>query len=57
LRVRQDAQIHTLDAARLAVRLSREVSKTAAIEMELFGQAGHVVLKQGQQTRQEQTLA
>jgi len=56
-RARHDAQIYTNDASTLADRLSREVSKTAAIEIEPFRPSGHVALKQGQQTRQEQTLA
>lgn len=56
-RARHDAQIYTNDAATLTARLSREVSKTTAIEIEPFRQAGHVALKQGQQTRQEHTLA
>ena len=56
-RARHDAQIYTNDATTLADRLSREVSKRAAIEIEPFRQAGHVALRQGQQTAQEQTLA
>jgi ATP-dependent exoDNAse (exonuclease V) alpha subunit len=56
-RARHDAQIYTNDAASLADRLGREVSKTAAIEIEPFRQMGHVALRQGQQTIQEQTLA
>jgi conjugative relaxase-like TrwC/TraI family protein len=55
-RARHDAQIYTNDAARLAERLSREVSKTAAIEIEPFRQLGHVALRQGQRTSQEQTI-
>jgi conjugative relaxase-like TrwC/TraI family protein len=55
-RARHDAQIYTSDAARLADRLSREVSKTAAIEIEPFRQTGHVALHQGQQPAQEQAI-
>jgi ATP-dependent exoDNAse (exonuclease V) alpha subunit len=56
-RARHDAQVYTNDAASLADRLSREVSKTAAIETEPFRQTGHVALRQSQQSVQEQTLA
>jgi conjugative relaxase-like TrwC/TraI family protein len=56
-RARHDAQIYTNDASTLATRLSREVSKTAAIEIEPFRQSGHVALRQAQRTSQEQTLA
>ena len=56
-RARHDAQIYTNDASTLTKRLSREVSKTAAIEIEPFRQTGHVALRQAQRTVQEQTLA
>ncbi len=56
-RARHDAQIYTNDASTLAERLSREVSKTAALEIEPFRQSGHMALRQGQQNTQEQTLA
>ncbi len=56
-RARHDAQIYTNDAATLTDRLSREISKTTAIEFEPLRQSGHISLKQSQQTRQEQTLA
>jgi conjugative relaxase-like TrwC/TraI family protein len=56
-RARHDAQIYTNDASTLAERLSREISKTAAIEIEPFRQSGHVALRQAQRTSQEQTLA
>jgi hypothetical protein len=55
-RARHDAQIYTNDASTLAERLSREVSKTAAIEIEPFRQSGHVALHQSQKPAQEQTI-
>ncbi len=56
-RARHNAQIYTNDAATLTDRLSREVSKTAAIEIEPFRQSGHVALHETQKVAQEQTLA
>ncbi|TAM79755.1 MAG: conjugative relaxase [Acidobacteria bacterium] len=55
-RARHDAQIYTNDAATLADRLSRDVSKTAAIEIQPFRQSGHVALHEGQKAGQEQLL-
>jgi conjugative relaxase-like TrwC/TraI family protein len=53
-RARIDAQIYTNDASTLADRLGRDVSKTAAVEVEPFRQAGHFALKERHQQVQEQ---
>ena len=53
-RARMDAQVYTHDASTLADRLSRDISKSAALESESFRQSGHFAFKQGQQRVQEQ---
>ena len=53
-RARLDAQVYTHDASTLSDRLSRDVSKTAAMDGAEFRQVGHVAFKEGQQRVQEQ---
>ena len=53
-RARMDAQVYTHDASTLADRLSRDVSKSAALDSGSFRQSGHFAFKQGQQRVQEQ---
>jgi ATP-dependent exoDNAse (exonuclease V) alpha subunit len=53
-RARTDAHVYTNDASTLANRLGREVSKTAAVEVEPLRQAGHFALKEKHQQVQEQ---
>ncbi len=53
-RARIDAQVYTNDASTLAERLSRDVSKTAAVQAEDFRQSGRLAPKEGHQSVQEQ---
>ncbi len=53
-RARIDAQVYTSDATTLAERLSRDVSKTAAMDPGSFRQAGHLAFKKSYQRVQEQ---
>lgn len=52
-RARIDAQVYTNDASTLADRLSRDVSKKAAIEAQDVQQTGRPALKHGRQSVQE----
>ena len=53
-RARIDAQVYTNDASTLVERLSRDVSKTAAVKQEHVRQTGHLAPKEGHQRVQEQ---
>jgi len=53
-RARIDAQVYTNDASTLVERLSRDVSKTAAVEQGHFRQPGHLAPKEAHQRVQEQ---
>ena len=53
-RARIDAQVYTNDASTLAERLSRDVSKKAAMQAEDFHQSGRLAPKEGHQSVQEQ---